>query len=89
MMSREEVINIIRECLRDVADVKEFSEEMSLIGSNSELDSIDFVTLMVFIEKALHKKNITVELVSERAMSQHRSPFRDVRSLADFIMEMI
>ena len=64
----------------------ELQEETHLFGRNSKLDSLGLVTLIIDIEQKLAEELATeVSLTDEKAMSQARSPFRDVRSLVDYI----
>jgi hypothetical protein len=56
-----------------------------LFGPGSPLDSLGLVGLLVDIEDALRDRGIDVELSDARAMSQTRSPFRDVPSLVGYI----
>lgn len=73
-----------------VNDAKlELKEETRLFGRKSELDSLGLVTLIVDIEQRLADKlGVEVSLTDEKAMLQARSPFRDVRSLVDYICSL-
>ncbi|BAI79865.1 conserved hypothetical protein [Deferribacter desulfuricans SSM1] len=60
--------------------------ETRLYGVDGVLDSLALVTLITDLEEKISEefgKNIT--LADERAMSQRRSPFRDVKSLVEYI----
>ena len=56
-----------------------------VFGAGSPLDSLGLVGLIVDIEDALRDRGVEVELSDARAMSQARSPFRDVPSLVAYI----
>jgi 2-phospho-L-lactate transferase/gluconeogenesis factor (CofD/UPF0052 family) len=56
-----------------------------IFGPGSALDSIGLVTLLIDIEDALRERGVDVLLIDERAISQRRSPFRDVPSLTAHI----
>jgi acyl carrier protein len=56
-----------------------------LFGSGSPLDSLGLVGLLVDVEDALRDRGLEVELSDARAMSQTRSPFRDVPALVAYI----
>ena len=56
-----------------------------LFGPGSPLDSLGLVGLLVDIEDALRDRGVEVELSDARAMSQTRSPFRDVPALVGYI----
>ena len=48
------------------------------------------VTLIVDVEQRLEEQyDVVVVLADERAMSQERSPFRSVSSLADYISQLV
>jgi acyl carrier protein len=66
------------------------SETTSLFGSESELDSLDLINLIVSIEKELFTQlNIEVTLADDQALSQEVSPFTSVRTLVDYIQKII
>lgn len=61
----------------------------TLFGRGSPLDSLGLVGLLVDIEDALRERGAEVELSDARAMSQTRSPFRDVPALVAYIDELL
>lgn len=63
----------------------EVHPEAALFGPGSPLDSLGLVGLLVDIEDALRDRGVEVELSDARAMSQTRSPFRDVPALVSYI----
>ena len=57
-----------------------------IYGDNSQLDSLALVSLIVAVEQNIEDEfGISITLADERAMSQENSPFRSVRSLADYV----
>lgn len=75
---------------RDAEKLIEKSEDTVIFGANSKLDSLGLVNLIVSLEEKVNDafaKNIT--LADERAMSLEKSPFRTVRTLSDFILELL
>ena len=57
-----------------------------LFGGAGPLDSLGLVTLIVAIEELIEtRRGQGVTIVSEKAMSAHRSPFATVGSLGEFI----
>ena len=57
-----------------------------LYGKGSALDSIDLVRLAVLYEQRIadvSERNISI--LDDKAMSEENSPFRTVRTLADFV----
>ena len=68
----------------------EVSENTILLDKQGKLDSLDFTTLIIIIESNIFNKldkNITI--VSEKAFSKKYSPFKDVKSLTEFIVELL
>lgn len=81
--------------------LKEFNEEMPeeetleisrntvLLDTDGRIDSLDFVALIVIIETNISNelgKNINI--VNEKAFSEENSPFKDVKSLIEFVTEL-
>lgn len=60
-----------------------------LFGGGGPLDSLGLVALVIDIEEALADRGVTVTLTDERAMSQHRNPFRTVAVLAAHISTLV
>jgi D-alanine--poly(phosphoribitol) ligase subunit 2 len=59
--------------------------ETRLYGRQGALDSLGLVSLIVALEQALEDEfQVTVALADERALSQTQSPFRTIRSLAEY-----
>ena len=64
--------------------------ETRLVGSESVLDSMQLVSLIVAIEREVEDAfGLAVTLADERALSMNASPFRSIRSLADYIGSLI
>ncbi len=60
--------------------------ETQLLGSQSVLDSMHLVSLIVTIEREVEDAfGVTLTLADERALSMNASPFRSIQSLADYI----
>ncbi len=58
-----------------------------LFGKGAGIDSIGLVNLVVTVEQGLEDKfGKALTLANERAMSEKSSPFRTVKSLADYIL---
>ena len=57
-----------------------------LYGKGSALDSIDLVRLAVLYEqKIADVSDRNISILDDKAMSEENSPFRTVRTLADFV----
>jgi acyl carrier protein len=60
--------------------------ETRLLGSQSVLDSMQLVSLIVAIEREVEETfGVALTLADERALSMQASPFRSIESLADYI----
>ncbi len=81
----EEAIQTVR-TLRDRPVGEPVRDDTSLLGSQSEFDSLAFVQLIVEVEQRLASNlGMVLSLTDERAMSQRHSPFLTVRSLVEYI----
>ena len=61
-----------------------------LLGSDSGIDSLTFVTLMVAVEEQIQKKLAkSVVLVDEGNMAAEKNPFRTVGSLAEYVEKLV
>jgi acyl carrier protein len=61
-----------------------------LLGSQSVLDSLHLVSLLIAIEREVDDAfGVTLTLADERALSMKESPFRTIQSLANYIVELI
>ena len=62
------------------------SEKTVLFGKDGKLDSLGLVSLLVTIEQNIEDEfDVSFTIADERAMSQKRSPFRTIGTLADYI----
>jgi acyl carrier protein len=62
----------------------------ALVGHGAVLDSIGLVMLVVEVEQRLEEEHgLSLVLASDKALSQTRSPFRDVGSLIDYAGALI
>ena len=63
----------------------EVSPTAPLFGPASPLDSLGLVALLIDLEEAFDQAGYPVILSDERALSQTRSPFRDVPALVAYL----
>jgi acyl carrier protein len=64
--------------------------ETRLLGSESVLDSMHLVNLIIAIEQEVEDAfGVALTLADERALSMKASPFRSIQSLADYIALLI
>jgi acyl carrier protein len=95
MIDRPDVIALICETIRGL-DTRRFrhdphplGEETSLIGDHGFLDSLGLVHLLMDVEMQVNDLAATpVSIVDERALSQSRSPFRTIGTLADHVVSI-
>jgi acyl carrier protein len=74
----------------DSPDPATVGEDVYLIGREAVLDSMGLVNLIVEVEQRLEEEyDLVLVLADERAMSQRKSPFRSVRSLTDYICQLV
>jgi acyl carrier protein len=97
-LNGSEIAGLVLASLKDVlatsddgvSDDAQLGEDTRLIGRAGVLDSMGLVTLIVDVEQRLEEEYDTVVvLADERALSQTRSPFRSVGSLADYICQLV
>lgn len=92
-MEKAQIIEIIKSSISEYLESRsesiEINEDTALIGRRAVVDSIGLVNLIVDIESRLLDLDIEISLLSEKAMSQTNSPFRNVNTLSDFIFEEI
>jgi acyl carrier protein len=74
---------------REAGQQLELSPTAPIFGAASPLDSLGLVALLLDIEEAFADRGHAVVLSDERALSQKRSPFRDVPSLVAYIEQLL
>lgn len=88
-----EAINSAVDDLNEVLDPEERlakSPDVALIGKDARVDSLGLVNLIVLVEEKIQQRfGVGITLVDERAMSQSKSPFRTLGSLAEFVEEQL
>ena len=88
----EDIINLVKKAIVQVNRENEGStpiqSEMStiLFGSDSQLDSLGLINLIVAVEQQVEEKfGTAITLADDRALSQEVSPFSTVQTLVDYI----
>ena len=90
-MEQEAILSIVLKVIEqaNLARVNsqrlEVSPTAPLFGPASPLDSLGLVGLLIDIEEAFDQAGHPVTLSDERALSQTRSPFRDIPSLVAYL----
>jgi len=66
------------------------SADLPLIGEDAAVSSMALVSYIADVESTLMENyNLTLTLVSERALSRKKSPFRTINALADYVFELV
>ena len=93
---RAAVLQIILEALESLNQELDESQRVEigpttpLFGPDAQLDSLSLVSVIVDVETALTLKwNAPISLTDDRAMSREISPFDDVGTLTDYVMELL
>lgn len=95
-MERSQLIELIQTVVEDYLASsqeeasKELGEETRLFGRAGLLDSLGLVSVVLDIEQELSEaRGIELSLADDRAMSQERSPFRSIGTLADYALSLM
>jgi acyl carrier protein len=97
MVTKEDVLSVIYEAidshnqgLDDEGAQLEKSPNTALFSSESGLDSLGLVGIIVEVEQLVDEKfDKQITIANEKALSSTRSPFRSVESLCDHILELL
>ena len=96
MTADDKVVAAINSAIDDLNEVLEPEErleksaQVALIGQDARLDSLGLVNLIVLVEEKIQQQfGVGITLVDERAMSQSKSPFRTLGTLAEFVQEQL
>ena len=87
-INKKDIITIIINELSSIIDLEndEINFDTTIYGNDSRLDSLGLVNLLVTIEQNIEDEfDVSITIADERAMSQKRSPFRTIGTLADYI----
>ena len=82
------IINAVQEINEQLPQEQQLGQSTKtvLFGKDGKLDSLGLVTLLVIIEQNIEDElDVSITIADERAMSQKRSPFRTIGTLADYI----
>ncbi len=68
----------------------EVNSETRLFGPSALLDSTALVSMLIEVEQQINDAEGTeILLADDRAMSQQRSPFRNIGTLAEYVMALL
>ena len=96
-MNYEQAVKLILDSLKEgIDDTMEESRKLNISDASSEtrlfsgdglLDSLGVVILLTDLEDKLDEEfDVTISLASDSTMSRTRSPFRTVKSLAQYMV---
>lgn len=94
LVTRDEVLALLREAVEATntfhgEERLTFAPETPLFGRGAALDSLDLVSFLVEVETRLVERyGLDSPLSDDRAMSQARSPFRTIETLAEYILSL-
>ena len=92
MKKRKTIENVIINAVQEINEQLPQEQQLAkstktvLFGKDGRLDSLGLVNLLVIIEQNIEDEfDVIITIADERAMSQKRSPFRTIGTLADYI----
>ena len=96
-MNYEQAVKLILDSLKEGIDdtteeskklnIADASSKTRLFGGDGLLDSLGVVILLTDLEDKLDEEfDVAVSLASDSTMSRTRSPFRTVKSLAEYMV---
>lgn len=95
-MTKQRVESVIIQSLEELNDVLDdkiigpVDSGTWIFGRKGALDSMGLVTLITDLEEKLEQEfGVSLILADDRAMSQEKSPFHSVGSLAEYISVLI
>jgi D-alanine--poly(phosphoribitol) ligase subunit 2 len=86
------IYNVVDEMNMELPEeqLMEKSKDFVLFGRSGKLDSLGLVTFIVAVEQKFQEDlGVTITLADERAMSQKRSPFATIETLADYTFNLL
>jgi D-alanine--poly(phosphoribitol) ligase subunit 2 len=96
MVEKQKIIEIIYNSFDDINEELPKKNRLEkkvdeiIYGNEGKLDSLGLVNLIVSIESAIDDElDKQIVIANEKAMSMKNSPFRNVDTLAQFILELI
>ena len=83
------IIETFYESFKDIVE-DEINNETPIFGGSGKLDSLDLVAFLVNLEQKIEDEfSQSLTIADEKAMSLKNSPFRTIRTLADFLNSRI
>jgi acyl carrier protein len=94
MYNKEEIVEIVFQTIDEICQLEgkviTKSIQTKLFGKGGNFDSLGLVNLIVSVEEKINDKyGKTISLADEKAMSQINSPFLNVNSIAEYILQLL
>jgi acyl carrier protein len=96
VLTGELIEELILGALNDVNEEQPEDERIAvgpstpLFGPDAQIDSLALVSVIVDVETALNVDyDLPISLTDDRAMTREISPFDDVQTLKDYIVELV
>jgi len=96
MLSKDHLLEAIYEAIDEVNQQFPVEQRLekglktSLLGGESKLDSLGFVTLIVAIEQKMEENvGVMISLTDEIVVSHNDDPFETVGTLCDYILSSL
>jgi acyl carrier protein len=96
VLTGSQIEELILGALNDVNDEQPEDERIEvgpstpLFGPDAQIDSLALVSVIVDVETALNVDyDLPISLTDDRAMTREISPFDDVQTLKDYIVELV
>ena len=93
---KDKIFQLIYSAIDELNEQREADDQISktedtvILGHDSLIDSLGLVNLIVSLEQSVNDEmDVEITLADERAMMMESSPFRTVRTLADFIETLL
>lgn len=92
-MKIDEINKIVIESIKNYLDTQNIKINVDnntfLMGTESVFDSLGLVNIIVDIESLLMEKGVEISIISDKAMSERISPFINVHTLTEFIINQL
>lgn len=95
-MEKQQVTDIVIENVKNLVETlpadQQFAadENTILFGKGSNIDSLSLVSIIVDLESVFSLDyNFELSLTDDRAMTRKQSPFDSVKTMSDYIWELI
>lgn len=94
-MDRQQLVTMMTALLQATLDEQNehgavaATASLPLVGDNAAITSMRLVSFIADLETMLASDHgLEITLVSEKALSRQKSPFRSIDALADYVLEL-